>query len=60
MRKRLIDFYDMKIAGYEHDADHGEMDEGGDGSGVALEIAQVLCSKDAREMPAFRAVGHDF
>ena len=24
----------------EHDADHGEADEGGDGSGVALEVAR--------------------
>ena len=24
----------------EHDADHGEADEGGDGAGVALEIAR--------------------
>ena len=25
--------------GPQHDADHGEADEGGDGSGVALEVA---------------------
>ena len=42
----------------EHDADHGESEEGGDGSGVALEVAGQSAvaadpGKGALDDPAF-------
>jgi hypothetical protein len=46
----------------EHDADHGEADEGGDGSGVALEVARQAAKAADPGEGSFDdpALGQDF
>ena len=43
----------------EHDADHGKADEGGDGSGVALEIARQPAAAADPDEGLFDDLRHD-